>query len=139
MSWEEQARAFREQQIVDNTQRIADSLHREEVNRLHRELSSKSEFKINTTDSYITGPTYKSFGKKLWEFFVWDTVVGIPVFALITFVGALFLSMLPLPAVLRAETIILGIPNFFVATALVGIIVWVILAIIKIKKLHRYN
>lgn len=131
MSWDP-SEDYRQRQIVDNTRIIAEELKRQ---------SSKDAY-INSSYtpniSYHSGPVaknYMSFGKKLWSFFMWDSVVGLPLFALITFGGAIILSKIPIPALTEES---FGIPNYLMITGIVGIIVWIVLAIIKIKKL-RYK
>lgn len=133
MSWDP-AEDYRQRQVVDNTRIIAEELQRQS----NKDAYIKSSYTPNVR--YHSGPmgkSYMSFGKKLWSFFMWDTVVGIPLLALITFVGSMILSKIPIPA-LAVESFIIGIPNYFIVAGIVGIIVWVVLAIIKIKKL-RYK
>ena len=123
------------------TQRIVES-----NDRIYKELKGLSDSienerrlsKINTSGHAVQqAKSYTPFIKKLWSFFMWDTIVGLPVFVLIAFVGTAVLSQFPLPPVLTAESIVDGMPNYFIASAIVGIIVWGVLAIIKIMKLAR--
>ena len=131
MSWDP-AEDYRQRQIEDNTRNIAEELRRQS----NKDAYTKSSYTPNFSSH--SGPIakyYMSFGKKLWSFFIWDSIVGLPLFALITFGGAKILSKIP---ALMAESLINGIPNCYIIAWFVGTIVWIVLAIKKIKTL-RYN
>ena len=130
MSWDP-SEDFRQRQIADNTRIIAEELQRQSAN----DAYIKSSYTPNV--KYHTGPvakSYMSLGKKLLSFFIWDTIVGVPLSVLITFISSIILSNIPIPA-LTMESLIIGIPNYFAISGILGILVWVVLAIIKIKKL----
>ncbi|MBR4049100.1 MAG: hypothetical protein IKK09_01240 [Clostridia bacterium] len=133
MSWEEQANAFRQQQIADNTRQIADTLYREENRRIHNSLNSgSSDVRINTSAKGVTGKYYMSFGKKLFLFLKWESMIAIPVslFAIIV-----SLSILSNISALSSSSLVSGVEDYFLLSLALGVIIWIAIDIKIIQKL----